>query len=49
MTVVKLGLAHILSTFEVERSKDTPVPLKYHTRGVLLASMNGLPMTFIKI
>ncbi|KAF2879307.1 hypothetical protein ILUMI_26862 [Ignelater luminosus] len=49
MTVVKLGLAHVLSTFEVERGRDTPVPLKYHNRGVLLATEGGLPMTFKKI
>ncbi|KAF2879306.1 hypothetical protein ILUMI_26861 [Ignelater luminosus] len=35
MTVVKLGLAHILSSFEVDRSNDTPVPLKYRAGGVL--------------
>ncbi|KAF2889677.1 hypothetical protein ILUMI_16496, partial [Ignelater luminosus] len=49
LTVVKLGLAHILSTFEVERSRDTPVPLKYLTKGVVLASTIGLPMRFKKI
>lgn len=49
LTVMKIGLANILSEFEIERCKDTPVPLKYKTKGFLLASAAGLPIKFKKI
>jgi len=46
---VKLGLAHVLSEFEIERSSDTPVPLEYETKSFLLFSKVGLPLKFKKI
>ncbi|KAF2879308.1 hypothetical protein ILUMI_26863 [Ignelater luminosus] len=49
LLVTKLCLAHILSKFEIEKSEDTPVPLKYRTTGIVLASTVGLPMRFKKI
>lgn len=49
LTIVQLGLAHIVSTFKIERSENTPFPIKYHTTGVALASTVGLPMRFKEI
>ncbi|KAF2893763.1 hypothetical protein ILUMI_12408, partial [Ignelater luminosus] len=47
--VGKLGLARILSEYELETSLDTPVPLKFETKTFLLASKVGLPIKFKKI
>ncbi|KAF2879313.1 hypothetical protein ILUMI_26868 [Ignelater luminosus] len=47
--VCALGLAHILSEFEVVRNSDTPVPLVYEKKGFLLASTVGLPVAFRKL
>jgi len=49
LMVVKLGLVHILSEYEIEKNADTPVPLVYETRTILLASKNGLPLKFKKL
>ncbi|KAF2893764.1 hypothetical protein ILUMI_12409 [Ignelater luminosus] len=49
LLVGKLGLARILSEYELERSLDTPVPLEYETKCLILASKVGLPMKFKKI
>ncbi|EFA12857.1 cytochrome P450-like protein [Tribolium castaneum] len=45
----KLGLIHILSEFEVEKSSDTPVPLEFEPKSFVLASKVGLPMKFKKV
>lgn len=42
----KLGLAHILSEFEIIKTAETPVPLEYETKGFLLGSKHGLPIGF---
>ncbi|KAJ8957039.1 hypothetical protein NQ314_006616 [Rhamnusium bicolor] len=44
MLVTKLGLVHILSEFEVERIPDTPVPMEFEPKSLLLQSKVGLPM-----
>lgn len=49
LLVTKLGLVHILSDFEVERTKETPVPIKFNTKSFILQSVVGLPMRFKKI
>jgi cytochrome P450 family 6 len=48
MLGAKLGLVHILSEFEIEKSTDTPVPLEFEPKSLVLASKVGLPMKFRK-
>ncbi|RZC41682.1 p450 domain containing protein [Asbolus verrucosus] len=48
MLGTKLGLIHILSEFELERSPDTPVQVKFEPKSLVLASDVGLPMRFKK-
>jgi hypothetical protein len=48
LMAVKTGLVYILSQFEVKPCKDTPVPLVLSTRSSVLASVSGIPLTFIK-
>ncbi|KAB0797624.1 hypothetical protein PPYR_08617 [Photinus pyralis] len=49
LITTKMGLVQLLSEFQVERSSDTPVPIKFETKTFLLASDIGLPMKFRKI
>ncbi|KAK5646918.1 hypothetical protein RI129_005382 [Pyrocoelia pectoralis] len=49
LIVTKAGLVQLLSEFEIERSADTPVPIKFETKTFLLASDVGLPLKFKKI
>ncbi|KAF2879311.1 hypothetical protein ILUMI_26866 [Ignelater luminosus] len=42
----KLGLAHILSEFEIVKTTKTPVPMEYETKGFLIGSKRGLPIGF---
>nr|QLL22071.1 cytochrome P450 [Tribolium confusum] len=44
----KLGLIHILSEFEIEKTSETPVPLQFEPKSFVLASKIGLPMKFTK-
>ncbi|XP_018561043.1 cytochrome P450 6k1-like [Anoplophora glabripennis] len=46
MLGVKIGLSHILSEFVLERSPDTPVPVKFEPKSFILQSTVGLPLTF---
>ena len=48
MLGTKLGLIHILSEFEVEKTHDTPEPLQFEAKSLVLASKVGLPMKFRK-
>nr|WCC58058.1 cytochrome P450 [Pharsalia antennata] len=49
MLAVKIGLTHILSEFVIERTSETPVPVKFAARSFLLQSDVGLPMKFTKV
>jgi hypothetical protein len=44
---VKTFLVHILSQFEVKPCKETPIPLVLCTRAIGLATVCGIPLTFI--
>lgn len=44
LIATKLGLVHILSNFELTKSANTPVPIKYGTKTFLLSSEIGLPI-----
>ncbi|KAF2879301.1 hypothetical protein ILUMI_26856 [Ignelater luminosus] len=46
---IKIGLVRILSEFEVKRSVDTPVPIEFETKCLLVASKVGLPMKFSRV
>ncbi|KAF2889740.1 hypothetical protein ILUMI_16433, partial [Ignelater luminosus] len=46
---IKIGLVRILSEFEVKRSADTPVPIEFETKCLLVASKVGLPMKFSRV
>ncbi|XP_069690204.1 cytochrome P450 6k1-like [Periplaneta americana] len=48
LMAVKTGLVHILSQFEVKPCKETPIPLVLSTRSSVLATVSGIPLTFIK-
>lgn len=48
MLAVKIGLAHILSEFVIERIFETPVPVKFSPKNFLLQSDVGLPVGFTK-
>ena len=41
-----MGLIHILSQFEVEKSSKTTVPLVYEPKSFVLQSKTGLHMRF---
>lgn len=43
----KTALVHILTRFEVETSKETPIPIEFEPKTFTLASKVGLPMRFI--
>ncbi|KAL3283522.1 hypothetical protein HHI36_006661 [Cryptolaemus montrouzieri] len=42
----KLAIIRILCEFQLEKNEDTPVPLVFEPRSLLLASTIGLPMKF---
>ncbi|XP_018561044.1 cytochrome P450 6k1-like isoform X1 [Anoplophora glabripennis] len=46
MLGVKVGLSHILSEFVLERSPETPVPVKFEPKSFLLQSTVGLPLRY---
>ncbi|KAF2887508.1 hypothetical protein ILUMI_18665 [Ignelater luminosus] len=48
LVVSKLGLCYLLSQFEVARCTETPVPIIFETKGIILASTVGLPLKFQK-
>ncbi|KAF2891334.1 hypothetical protein ILUMI_14839, partial [Ignelater luminosus] len=48
LVVSKLGLCYLLSQFEVVRCTETPVPIIFETKGIILASTVGLPLKFRK-
>ncbi|KAJ8918368.1 hypothetical protein NQ315_008062 [Exocentrus adspersus] len=49
MLGVKVGLTHILSEFVLERIPETPVPIKFASKSLLLQSTVGLPIGFRKL
>jgi cytochrome P450 family 6 len=45
----KTGLMNVLSRFEVEPCRDTPVPLKIHPKPFLLQSQGEIPVVFKRV
>ncbi|KAJ9594233.1 hypothetical protein L9F63_014393 [Diploptera punctata] len=48
LMVVKTCLVHILAEFEVKPSKDTEIPLKMNTRSIVLSTLNGIHLEFVR-
>ncbi|CAG2060740.1 unnamed protein product [Timema podura] len=46
---VKTGLIHLLSKFEVNRHKETPVPVTFLTSSPTLGPVGDMPLIFNKI
>ncbi|CAG9859383.1 unnamed protein product [Phyllotreta striolata] len=46
---VKLGLISVLTKFEVERCRNTPDPVDFAPKSLVLQSKVGLPMTFKRL
>nr|CAD7403843.1 unnamed protein product [Timema cristinae] len=46
---VKTGLIHLLSKFEVNRHKETPVPILFVTSSPTLGAVGSMPLIFNKI
>lgn len=45
----KVGLVHILSEFEVEKSEDTPIDLNLDPKGFLVTPVTGLHIKFKRL
>lgn len=46
MLTTKLGIISVLTKFEVERCAQTPDPVIFEAKSLVLQSTVGLPMTF---
>lgn len=46
LIVTKIGLIRVLREFEVSVSDDTPIPIEFDMKSVLLQSNVGLPLKF---
>ncbi|CAG9766997.1 unnamed protein product [Ceutorhynchus assimilis] len=46
---VKLGLVAILSKFKLEMSDQTPIPLQFESKSILLQSKVGIPLKFVPL
>ncbi|KAJ9594235.1 hypothetical protein L9F63_014395, partial [Diploptera punctata] len=48
LMAVKTALVHILAEFEVKPCKDTPVPLVFNPRSIILVPVTGIPLKFVQ-
>nr|CAD7420614.1 unnamed protein product [Timema poppensis] len=46
---VKCCLTHILAEYEVFKCPETPFPLQYSNKSIVLASTGGIPLKFKRI
>jgi hypothetical protein len=46
---VKIGLCHILSRFEVAPCKETPVPIVFDKKSVIIMTEGDVPLSFKRI
>lgn len=44
----KTGIVHILTRYEVEPSEETPIPLVFNTKGIVITTVGGVPLRFKK-
>nr|CAD7404957.1 unnamed protein product [Timema cristinae] len=49
LMVVKCSLAYILAEYEVDKCSDTPVPLQFSEKAIVLTSTTGIPLIFRRV
>lgn len=45
----KVGLVHILSKFEVDKTPETPMNIELDPKGFLVTPINAIPLKFKKL
>nr|CAD7440165.1 unnamed protein product [Timema bartmani] len=49
LLVVKCSLAYILADYEVDKCSDTPVPIQFSDKAIVLTSTTGIPLIFRRV
>ncbi|CAG9766996.1 unnamed protein product [Ceutorhynchus assimilis] len=49
LLVVKLGLIAILQKFKLEATDNTPIPMKFASRSIVLQADKGIPLKFVPL